>query len=53
MFGDLQVTVLNQDRKKRTVYSLKRLEAAAAPAPPPHVPEPADDEERDEVDPWG
>lgn len=48
VFGDLQVTVLNQDRKKRTVYSLKRLEAAAAPAPPPPVPEPADDEERDE-----
>lgn len=51
VFGDLQVVGVNQDRKKRTLHALKRLGDPAAP-PPPAVTEPADDDDRDEVDPW-
>jgi hypothetical protein len=54
VFGDLQVVMLNQDRKKKTLYALKRL-GADDPGPgdaKPDVRETEDEEERDEVDPW-
>ena len=48
VFGDLQVVVVNQDRKERTLYALQRI--GVTPAPPPAT-EPADDD-GDDVDPW-
>jgi DNA primase catalytic core len=53
VFGDLQVAVVNQDRKKRTLYALKRLgDPAAPPAPPGSPVQQADSDDRDDVDPW-
>jgi hypothetical protein len=49
VFGDLQVVVANQDRKKRTLYALQRI--AVAPAPLPEDPS-ATPDAGDEVDPW-
>jgi hypothetical protein len=51
VFGDVQVVVANQDRKKRTLYALKcvgqkPLHATAAELPS------VDDGEHGEVDPW-
>lgn len=51
VFGDLQVVVVNQDRKKRTLYALKRL-GATPPPPAPAAAAPAEDDDGDEVDPW-
>jgi hypothetical protein len=34
VFGDLQVVVVNQDRKGRTLYALKRPSEAAVPPLP-------------------
>ena len=50
VFGDLQVAIVNHDRKKRTLYALTRLGDQAA-IPPPPVTEPTEDR-REEVDPW-
>lgn len=47
VFGDIQIVVANQDRKKRTLYALRKLEVQA-PAPVP-LAGPADDEP-DEAD---
>ncbi len=49
VFGDLQVVVMNRDRKKRTLYGLQRIGATPAPVP---VPEPPAVEAGDDVDPW-
>ena len=49
VFGDLQVVVVNQDRNKRTLYALKKLGQEQCPTPPPTD----EDDERDDVDPWG
>jgi DNA primase catalytic core len=51
VFGDLQVVVVNQDRKKRTLYALKRLGEPAAP-PAASAPAVDGDDDRDEIDPW-
>lgn len=49
VFGDLQVLMLNQDRKKKMLYALKRL----GPEPPlATTGAVTDDDGDDEVDPW-
>jgi DNA primase catalytic core len=50
VFGDLQVVVVNQDRKKRMLYALKQVADPDAPAPPA-VSE-LEDVTRHAVDPW-
>ena len=50
VFGDLQVVVVNQDRKKRMLYALKQVADPDAPAPPA-VSE-LEDITRHAVDPW-
>ncbi len=49
VFGDLQVVIVNQDRKKRTLYALQRVGEAPAS---PQAPETTDEDDRHVGDPW-